>query len=122
MLRVSLVRSIFSPCVCAYTGARLKPKTLTPAPPIKVVLMKVLLETSIETTSRLTTLGGWLKKVSQRRLGPSITKVNAEIATNRPGSIQFCDNHVHAPKDRAARRKFRRPTAQRIRDESDLFP
>jgi hypothetical protein len=43
VLRVSVVRAIFSPCVCAYTGARLKPNTLTPAPPIIVVLMKVLL-------------------------------------------------------------------------------
>ena len=50
MLRVSVVLAIFSPCVCAYTGARLNPKTLTPAPPIKVVLMKVRLETSIRHT------------------------------------------------------------------------
>jgi hypothetical protein len=53
VLRVSVVRSIFSPWVCAYTGARLNPKTLTPAPPIKVVLMKDLLEISINIPPRL---------------------------------------------------------------------
>src|SRR6266851_1566741 len=50
VLRVSVVRAILSPCVCAYTGPRLNPNTETPAPPIKVVLMKVRLETSMTGT------------------------------------------------------------------------
>src|SRR6266850_5594098 len=50
VLRVSVVLAILSPCACAYTGARLNPNTETPAPPIKVVLMKVRLETSMTGT------------------------------------------------------------------------
>src|SRR5258708_38264031 len=50
VLRVSVVLEILSPCACAYTGARLNPNTETPAPPIKVVLMKVRLETSMTGT------------------------------------------------------------------------
>src|ERR671936_2927799 len=45
--RVSEVREIFSACVCAMTGATSKPKADRVAPPAKVALMKVLLETSI---------------------------------------------------------------------------
>src|SRR6266404_926473 len=51
VLRVSVVRAIFRPCVWAYTGARLNPKTVTPAPPINVVLMNVRLETSMASHS-----------------------------------------------------------------------
>src|SRR5258705_4164427 len=50
VLRVSVVLAILSPCACAYTGAKLNPNTETPAPPIKVVLMKVRLETSMTGT------------------------------------------------------------------------
>src|SRR5713101_7957868 len=47
VLRVSVVRAIFNPCVWAYTGARLKPNAESPAPPTTVVLRNVLLETCI---------------------------------------------------------------------------
>src|SRR6476661_5927880 len=80
VLRVSVVRSIFRPWVCAYTGARLKPKTLTPAPPIKPVLMKDLREISIGHTSTSGLgLRGTFRRGYSARLGPTTTKVNAKI-------------------------------------------
>jgi hypothetical protein len=51
VLRVSVVREILSACVCAYAGARLKPKADPPIPLARPTLMKVLLETSIGVTS-----------------------------------------------------------------------
>src|ERR1044072_9705834 len=83
VLRVSVVRSIFNPCVCAYTGARLNPKTLTPAPPIKVVLMKVLLERSIRHYLRVADFyfgygsGAFSCRGYEARLGASTIKANA---------------------------------------------
>src|ERR1044071_6448874 len=42
MLRVSVVRAIFNPCVCARTGSSPKAKAETAAPPATVLLRKVL--------------------------------------------------------------------------------
>src|ERR1051325_9704417 len=57
--RVSVVRAIFNPWVCARTGARLKPKAETAAPPATVLLMKVLRSMPLELLGRqASSLGG----------------------------------------------------------------
>src|SRR5207253_2239783 len=49
VLRVSVVRAIFNPCVCAYTGRRSNPNADNPAAPATLV-MNVLRETSMRRT------------------------------------------------------------------------
>src|SRR4030095_9528149 len=98
VLRVSVVRAIFNPCVCAYTGARLKPKTLTPAPPAKVVLMKVLLETSIASHSfYLPLVRGEQEWGMGEKRGDAI---------HQPGSTQSFCNRSPEPRDPKGSHRF----------------
>src|SRR5258705_517515 len=53
VLRVSVVRSIFSVFACAYSGATSKPNADRLAPPMIVVWMNALLEISMDTLPRL---------------------------------------------------------------------
>src|SRR6267142_2730181 len=100
VLRVSVVRAIFRPCVCAYTGARLKPNTVTPAPPINVVLMNVRLETSMASHSSTIKLEMGVEQRGERcncgaNLDSSIRLLNSTLSSY---------SRVRAPKDPGALR------------------